>query len=132
MAPNARTPFEVQREVAQKYTVIPPLETDRFLCGFGHIFAGGYSAGYYSYKWAEVLSADAFAAFEEVGLDNEEGVREVGRKFRSTVLAMGGGTHPSEVFRAFRGRDPSPEALLRHSGLMEWSARVPPQVWERW
>ena len=61
--------------------------------------------------------ADAYAAFEEVGLDNEEAVREVGRRFRSTVLAMGGGAHPSEVFRAFRGRDPSPEALLRHSGL---------------
>ena len=59
------------------------------------------------------------AAFEEVGLDNDEAVREVGRKFRETVLSLGGGTHPSEVFKAFRGRDPSPEALLRHSGLTE-------------
>ena len=84
-----------------------------------HSFAGGYSAGYYSYKWAEVLSADAFGAFEEVGLEDEQKVREVGRRFRDTVLSLGGGTHPSEVFKAFRGRDPSPEALLRHSGLLE-------------
>ena len=96
----------------------PPLDDDRFLCAFSHIFAGGYSAGYYSYKWAEVLSADAFAAFEEVGLENEEAVRETGRRFRKTVLALGGGRHPSDVFRDFRGRDPSPDALLKHSGLL--------------
>merc|ERR1719231_1808103 len=118
-ASGDQTPFELQQQLAKRFSVIPPLPTDRFLCGFGHIFAGGYAAGYYSYKWAEVLSADAFAAFEEVGLENEEGVREVGRRFRDTVLAMGGGAHPSEVFKAFRGRDPSPEALLRHSGLVE-------------
>jgi len=111
------SPFDVQRRIAQTLSVISPLEQDRFLCSFGHIFAGGYSAGYYSYKWAEVLSADAFGAFEEVGLDNEDEVRAVGRRFRETVLALGGGTHPSEVFRQFRGRDPSPEPLLRHSGL---------------
>lgn len=110
--------FTVQHELAKKYTVIPPLPEDRFLCSFGHIFAGGYSAGYYSYKWAEVMSADAFAAFEEAGLDNEEAVRATGRKFRETVLAMGGGKHPSDVYKAFRGRDPSPIALLRHSGLI--------------
>ena len=98
--------------------MLPPLDDDRFLCAFSHIFAGGYSAGYYSYKWAEVLSADAFAAFEEVGLENEEAVRETGRRFRKTVLALGGGRHPSDVFRDFRGRDPSPDALLKHSGLL--------------
>jgi len=115
-----QTVFELQHELARTFTVIPPLDEDRFLCSFSHIFAGGYSAGYYSYKWAEVMSADAFAAFEEVegGLDNEEAVQKTGRRFRETVLALGGGTHPSEVFRAFRGRDPSPEALLRHSGLL--------------
>merc|ERR1719440_111609 len=113
----AETPFDVQKRLAPQYTVIPPLEDDRFLCSFAHIFAGGYAAGYYSYKWAEVLSADAFAAFEEVGLDNEEEVRKVGRRFRDTVLSLGGGQHPSKVFCAFRGRDPSPDALLRHSGL---------------
>ncbi|KAM3571252.1 hypothetical protein VYU27_006709 [Nannochloropsis oceanica] len=77
---------------------------------------------YYSYKWAEVMSADAFAAFEEVGLDNEEKVQEVGRRFRQTVLAMGGGTHPCEVYEKFRGRQPKPDALLRHSGLAQEGA----------
>jgi oligopeptidase A len=115
---SEKSPFEIQQELAQQFTVIPPLPEDRFLCAFGHIFAGGYSAGYYSYKWAEVMSADAFAAFEEAGLDNEEAVRSTGRRFRDTVLAKGGGTHPSEVYKEFRGREPSPIALLRHSGLM--------------
>merc|ERR1719324_1796564 len=99
----------VQKRVAEQYAVLPPLAEDRFLCSFGHIFAGGYAAGYYSYKWAEVMSADAFATFEDVGLDNEEQVRAVGRRFRDTVLSLGGGQHPSKVFRAFRGRDPSPD-----------------------
>jgi len=112
------SPFDVQKKIAADYSVIPPLDGDRFLCAFGHIFAGGYSAGYYSYKWAEVLSADAFAAFEEAGLDQEEAVREVGRRFRNTVLSLGGGVHPSEVFREFRGRNPSPEPLLKHTGLL--------------
>merc|ERR1712137_1166776 len=112
-----KSPFDVQKGIARDYSVIPPLENDRFLCAFGHIFAGGYAAGYYSYKWAEVMSADAFGAFEDVGLDNEEKVQEVGMKFRNTVLSLGGGIAPSEVFKSFRGRDPSPEALLRHNGL---------------
>ena len=64
------------------------------------------------------MSADAFAAFEDAGLDDETAVQSTGRRFRETVLAMGGGRHPSDVFRDFRGRDPSPEALLRHSGLL--------------
>ena len=68
--------------------VMQPLPEDRFLCGFSHIFAGGYSAGYFSYKWAEVLSADAFSAFEDVGLDNQEAVAETGRRFADTVLAL--------------------------------------------
>jgi oligopeptidase A len=103
--------------LAATTTVILPLPEDAFLCSFGHIFSGGYAAGYYSYKWAEVLSADAFAAFEEAGLDNEEGVKAIGRRFRDTVLAMGGSSHPMNVFKAFRGREPSTEPLLRHSGL---------------
>merc|ERR1712232_294829 len=90
---------DVQRRVASKYTPYNmPLDEDRFLCAFGHIFAGGYAAGYYSYKWAEVMSADAFGAFEDAGLDDEEQVREVGRKFRDTVLSLGGGIAPMEVF----------------------------------
>jgi oligopeptidase A len=109
--------FDVQRSIAEETTVLPPLPEDRFLCSFGHIFAGGYAAGYYSYKWAEVLSADAFSAFEEVGLEDREAVAATGRRFRETVLALGGGTSPMEVFSAFRGREPSPDALLKHSGL---------------
>jgi oligopeptidase A len=107
----------VQEAVAVQNTVIPPLPEDRFLCGFSHIFAGGYAAGYYSYKWAEVLSADAFAAFEEAGLDEPAAVEATGRRFRETVLALGGARHPLEVFRAFRGREPEVAALLRHTGL---------------
>ncbi|KAI3937275.1 hypothetical protein MKW92_035162 [Papaver armeniacum] len=79
----------------------------------------GYAAGYYSYLWAEVLSADAFSAFEDAGLDNEKAVKEIGHKFRDTVLALGGGIPPLEVFVRFRGREPSPEALLRHHGLLK-------------
>jgi oligopeptidase A len=116
---SEKTIFDVQHELAKLYTVLPPLPEDRFLCSFSHIFAGGYSAGYYSYKWAEVMSADAFAAFEEAGLDNEEAVRATGRRFRDTVLSLGGGKHPMDVFKAFRGREPSPDALLRHSGLTD-------------
>jgi oligopeptidase A len=109
--------FDVQRRVMERTSVLPMLPDDRSLCSFQHIFSGGYAAGYYSYKWAEVLSADAFGAFEEAGLDNETAIRSVGRRFRDTVLAMGGGRHPMDVFRDFRGRDPDPQALLRQYGL---------------
>jgi oligopeptidase A len=111
------TAFDVQRRVALRTTVIPPLPEDRFLCSFSHIFAGGYAAGYYSYKWAEVLSADAFGAFEEAGLEDDRAIAETGRRYRDTILALGGSEHPMEVFKRFRGREPSPEALLRHAGL---------------
>ncbi len=90
---------------------------DRFLNAFTHIFAGGYAAGYYGYKWSEVMSADVFGAFEEAGLADEEAVRRVGRRYRETFLALGGSVDPMEVFRRFRGRAPSPEALLRQTGL---------------
>ena len=113
-----KTPEQLRREIAINTTVLEPIEEDAFLCSFGHIFAGGYAAGYYSYKWAEVLSADAFSAFEEVGLENEEAIRQTGRRFRDTVLSLGGSRHPSEVFEQFRGRGPSAEALIRHSGLV--------------
>jgi oligopeptidase A len=112
------TPHQVRDRLAKTTTVIPPLAEDRFLCTFGHIFAGGYGAGYYSYKWAEVLSADAFAAFEEAGLEDEAAIASVGKKFRDTVLALGGSVAPMEVFKAFRGREPKTEPLLRHSGLV--------------
>ncbi|BAZ45294.1 oligopeptidase A [Chondrocystis sp. NIES-4102] len=112
------TPNDVRDRLAKNTSVLQPLDEDNFLCSFGHIFAGGYAAGYYSYKWAEVLSADAFAAFEEAGLDNEEAVKSVGKRFRDTVLSLGGSLHPMEVFQAFRGRQPKTEPLLRHSGLL--------------
>lgn len=114
---GGESPFDVQQRIAEKTSILKPLPENRFLCSFSHIFAGGYAAGYYSYKWAEVLSADAFGAFEEAGLDDEAAVRETGRRFRETVLALGGGRHPMDVFRDFRGREPSIDALLRHSGL---------------
>ena len=109
--------FDLQRRLAPLTSVLPPLPEDRFLCSFGHIFAGGYAAGYYSYKWAEVLSADAFAAFEEAGVDDPGAVATVGRRYRETILALGGSRPPMEVFQAFRGREPTTAALLRHSGL---------------
>ena len=102
--------------------MIAPIPEDRFLCAFGHIFAGGYSAGYYSYKWAEVLSADAFAAFEEQGLDQEDQVQATGQRFRDTVLSMGGSQSPAQVYEAFRGRQATTDALIRHSGLVTAAA----------
>lgn len=114
---SGTSPFELQRKIAEKTSVLPMLPEDRSLCAFSHIFAGGYAAGYYSYKWAEVLSADAFSAFEEAGLDDETAVARIGRRFRDTVLSLGGGRHPMQVFEDFRGRQPTPDALLRHNGL---------------
>jgi oligopeptidase A len=116
---GGETPTDVSVRMRAKTSVGPTFEGDRFLCAFGHIFAGGYSAGYYSYKWAEVLSADAFAAFEEAGLDDEVAIAKTGRRFRETVLALGGSVAPMDVFKAFRGREPSTAALLRHSGLVK-------------
>ncbi len=110
--------WDVSRRIAKQSSILEPLPEDAFLCAFSHIFAGGYAAGYYSYFWAEVLSADAFAAFEETGLNNERALAETGQRFRDTVLALGGSRHPMEVFKSFRGREPSTEALLRHRGLV--------------
>ena len=190
---GAESLVELNRRVAVTTSVLPPLPEDRFLCSFSHIFAGGYSAGYFSYKvcsgafvmsltngardsarecvrgvfawwrapclapsassvrpsasrrelglvwreppqkrlfrhhplphllsplkWAEALSADAFGAFEEAGLDDEAQVKRLGGLFRETVLALGGSIPPAEVFYRFRGRAVTTEALLRHSGL---------------
>ena len=111
------TPDDVRNRIAKNTTILPPLPEDNFLCAFGHIFAGGYAAGYYSYKWAEVLSADAFAAFEEAGLEDEQAIKTTGKRYRDTILALGGSKHPMEVFKSFRGREPSTEPLLKHNGL---------------
>ena len=112
------------RSVAERFTVMAPLPEDHFLCSFSHIFAGGYAAGYFSYKWAEELSADAIMAFEEAGLDDPETLATTGRRFRDTVLALGGSVHPMEVFRSFRGREPSPDSLLIISGLKDSGRRA--------
>ncbi|MEA5505671.1 M3 family metallopeptidase [Halotia wernerae UHCC 0503] len=112
------TPADLRHRIAKTTTVLPPLPEDAFLCAFGHIFGGGYAAGYYSYKWAEVLSADAFAAFEEAGLEDEEAIKTTGKRYRDTVLALGGSKHPMEVFQSFRGREPSTVSLLKHNGLL--------------
>ncbi|WP_372636720.1 oligopeptidase A [Alcanivorax jadensis] len=105
--------YQVLQEVREQVAVIQPPAFNRFPNSFGHIFAGGYAAGYYSYKWAEVLSADAYSRFEEEGEFNED----TGRAFRSEILAKGGSREPMELFKAFRGREPSVEPLLRHCGI---------------
>ena len=96
---------------------LPMIEDDRFLCSFTHIFAGGYAAGYYGYKWAEVMSADCYGAFEEAGLADDAAMRRLGAKYRETVLALGGSKSALDVFRDFRGRDPEIAALLRQHML---------------
>lgn len=110
-------PLEVQKRIFDQTLVMPSHPMNHFICGFTHIFTGGYAAGYFSYKWAEVLSADAFAAFEEGGLDQRSEVEKIGMRFRETVLSHGGSVHPMELFKRFRGREPNTEALLRHKGL---------------
>jgi oligopeptidase A len=104
---------ETLAEVRELTGLVPQPEFERFAHSFAHIFAGGYAAGYYSYKWAEVLSSDAFGAFEESAVLDPD----TGRRFREAVLAVGGTVEPAEMFRNFRGREPDPAALLRHSGL---------------
>ena len=103
----------VLNQVREEYAVVKAPEFNRFQHSFGHIFGGGYAAGYYSYKWAEVLSSDAFSRFEEEGIFN----KNVGHDFLTNVLEMGGSKEPSDLFKAFRGREPEIEALLRHSGI---------------
>lgn len=116
--PNGtESPHDVNRRLSKQTSVLPLLPEDRSLCSFQHIFSGGYAAGYYSYKWAEILSADAFSAFEDAGLENPEAIQQTGRRFRDTVLALGGSLDPMIVFQKFRGREPQVGALLRHSGL---------------
>ena len=100
-------------QVRKQVSVITAPAFNRFQHSFGHIFAGGYAAGYYSYKWAEVLSADAFSKFEEDGIFNQE----TGQSFLNNILERGGSAEPMELFTAFRGREPNIDALLRHSGI---------------
>ena len=110
---NPVTAEQILNEVREKVTVVPTVEFNRFQHSFSHIFAGGYAAGYYSYKWAEVLSADAYSRFEEEGIFN----RDTGESFLKEILSQGGSREAAELFEAFRGRKPSVEPLLRHSGI---------------
>ena len=112
--PNSRIDVKsVLETVRDEVSVFTPPEFNRFQNSFAHIFAGGYAAGYYSYKWAEVLSADAFSRFEDEGIFNQQ----VGADFLHNILEMGGSKEPMELFVAFRGREPNVDALLRHSGI---------------
>ena len=96
---------------------MPMVAEDRFLDAFTHIFSGGYSAGYYGYKWSEVMSADCFGAFEEAGLENDAAMKDEGARYRETILALGGSESALKVFKRFRGRAPKIAALLRQQGL---------------
>ena len=115
---DGRSVLDVLEGVRNEVSVLRPPAYNRFANGFAHIFAGGYAAGYYSYKWAEVLSADAFSKFEEEGVFNAD----TGRAFREAILARGGSQEPMVLFVDFRGREPSIDALLRHLGLSQEAA----------
>jgi oligopeptidase A len=108
-----RTAQQLLEEVRRQVAVLFPPAYNRFPNSFGHIFGGGYAAGYYSYKWAEVLSADAYSLFEEQGVLSPD----AGARFRDEILAVGGSRPAVESFRAFRGREPTVDALLRHNGM---------------
>jgi len=109
-----KTPLQLLDEIRAKVAVVVPPRYNRFLNNFSHIFAGGYAAGYYSYKWAEVLSADAYSLFEENGVFDPA----TGARFRDEILAVGGSRPALESFKAFRGREPRIDALLRHNGMI--------------
>ena len=114
--PNSgSTVMDLLNTVRQEVAVLFPPDWHRFPNSFSHIFGGGYGAGYFSYKWAEVLSADAYAAFEEAGNPFDA---TVGKRFLDEILSVGGSRPAIESFKAFRGREPSVDALLRHSGMI--------------
>jgi oligopeptidase A len=114
--PNGQmTPLQLVDEVRRSVAVLFPPAYNRFPNSFSHVFGGGYAAGYYSYKWAEVLSADAYSMFEENGVLNSS----VGNRFREEILAAGGSRPALESFVAFRGREPNIDALLRHNGMAQ-------------
>ena len=111
---GVKTPLRLLEEIRTKVAVVVPPEYNRFLNNFSHVFSGSYAAGYYSYKWAEVLSADAYSVFEENGVVDAD----TGARFRDEILAVGGSRPAIESFKAFRGREPRIDALLRHSGMI--------------
>ena len=114
-ATGSKTPQQLLDEIRSRVAVAIPPEYNRFPNNFSHIFAGGYGAGYYSYKWAEVLSADAYSLFEEKGVLDAD----CGKLFHNEILAVGGSRPAIESFKAFRGREPKVDALLRHSGMAD-------------
>ncbi|MBU3590028.1 M3 family metallopeptidase [Polynucleobacter sp. 80A-SIGWE] len=115
---QAQAVLDLSRSIADQFNVIPQPALSRWINTFSHIFAGGYAAGYYSYKWAEVLSADVYAAFEESAkLTGSVLDAETGKRYRTEILEVGGSRPAAESFKAFRGREPSIDALLRHGGL---------------
>ena len=119
--PNGtKTPLALIEEIRDQVAVVRPPSWNRFPNNFSHIFAGGYAAGYYSYKWAEVLSADAYSVFEEKGGLSAE----AGQQFWQEILSKGGSRPAMESFIAFRGREPSIDALLRHNGMASWLLNV--------
>ena len=114
-----------QRAAFDRFADLPPLPENRFLRSFTHIFSGGYAAGYYSYMWADILAHDAFGAFEDAGLDDPAARAATGRRYAATVLALGGSRPPADVFRAFRGRDPSPPTAPRSNAASRTPTRSP-------
>jgi oligopeptidase A len=118
-AAGAQSANDLAREINERYHVIPQAAFSRWPNTFSHIFAGGYAAGYYSYKWAEVLSADAYAAFEDAARAANGSVLDAntGRRYRHEILEVGGSRPAMESFKAFRGREPTIDALLRHNGM---------------
>ena len=110
---NKINPLKLLETIRDEIAVVRPPSWNRFPNSFSHIFAGGYAAGYYSYKWAEVLASDAFSLFEEEGILSSH----AGQKFQNEVLSKGGSRPAMESFVAFRGREPTVDALLRHSGM---------------
>jgi len=105
--------YEILEQVREQVAVVRPPKFNRFAHSFSHIFASGYGAGYYSYKWAEVLSSDAFSLFEEKGIFDQE----TGKAFLTNILEKGGSQIAMELFINFRGRKPTIDALLRHNGI---------------
>jgi len=103
-----------EKAAVAPYQVLPTVPGANMSCSFAHIFAGGYSAGYYSYKWAEALEADAWSLFQEKGIFDPA----TARSFRANILARGNAFHPMDLFVAFRGRKPDPDALLKRDGLL--------------
>jgi len=116
--PPGQGVMDLLRQVRQEVVLLQPPAYNRMAHTFSHIFAGGYAAGYYSYKWAEVLSADAYAAFEEAARQSGNPVDPtMGRRYREAILEAGGSRPAMESFKAFRGREPELDALLRHQGM---------------